>query len=1177
MHNPASLLLPLLLLFLTASCKEKTNKSTLFERLTPESTGIYFTNEIREDKNLNILTFEYFYNGAGVGVADFNRDGLQDLFFSSNMGTSRLYLNKGDFTFQDITGSSGINTAGKWASGVCIVDINQDSLPDIYLCFAGPHPAEKRANALYLNNGNNTFTDKAAAYGLADTGHSVQAVFFDYDKDEDLDLYLLTNITDETGPNVIRPKRNNGEMPNTDRLYRNNGNLTFANVSREAGITHEGYGLGVAIADLTEDGWPDIFVSNDYLSNDLLYINNRNGTFTDRASTAFKHTSYSAMGNDIGDFNNDGRPDIVEVDMLPPDNYRKKLMLGATNHDRYRSELQYGYDPQIMRNTLQLNRGSGIDSLPSFSEIACLSGIQATDWSWSPLFADLDNDGWKDLVITNGYPRDITNRDFISYRAQELMQETARENRADKQFAALQNLDGALLNNFIFQNRKDLTFKDVSAEWGFTEKEYATGAAYADLDNDGDLDMVIVNTGSPAGIYRNNTGSIHQNHYITVSLAGPAGNIMGYGARIQLYAKELRQYQEQYPVRGYQSTVEAALHFGLGKNTNVDSLVVTWPDGNITQLHNIPADQKILVSYASAKPAAMPPASEKEITFQPANHAYNIHYRHKETSYTDFNIQPLLPHKFSQSGPGIAVADINGDGHDDFFVGGAYHQSGELFFQQANGSFKALPLEAARKPEEDMGVLFFDSDNDKDPDLYIVSGGNEYVAGSKYYQDRFYINDGHGRFKRDTTALPVEQASGSCVVASDYDADGDLDLFVGGKLTPQHYPEGGQSMLLENNGGRFTDVTDKKAPGLKNIGMVNAAVWSDVNNDQRPDLVLAGEWMPVTLFLNEEQQFRNATAQLGLSGTVGWWNSIQPGDFDQDGKTDFILGNLGTNSRYTTSPAAPLSIFTYDFGDIGNRNPIIAFQENGINIPIHPRDDIMAQLPGLKKKFLLYADYAKASITDLFPAGLLQKAVPVTANTFHTAILRNNGTQPWQLTPLCTEAQFAPVFGIVVNDFTADGIEDVLLTGNFYGAEVINGQYDAFKGLLLQGKEKGGFITRDDLFRVEGDAKGLAEIMVRGNTPLILAALNNDSLSALEFRHKKRIKMRKVDNDAAYAIIATENGQSLKHEFYYGSGYLSATGRYLHIPSNARLVEIYNYKGKKQSYHFETSGSIRVK
>ncbi|HRP57475.1 VCBS repeat-containing protein [Agriterribacter sp.] len=1154
-----------LMLCFTA-CKQHAREDHLLELMPVETTGIDFQNEIHENEQFNVLRFEYFYNGAGVGVGDFNKDGLQDVFFTSNMGRSRLYINEGAFRFKDITGTSGINTAGKWASGVSVVDINQDSLPDLYVCFAGPHEAAQRANALYINNGDNTFTDKARAYGLADTGHSVQSVFFDYDRDGDLDMYLLTNITDEMGPNVIRKKRIHGEMPNTDRLYRNNGNGTFTNVSQQAGITVEGYGLGVSACDINDDGWPDIYVSNDYVSDDLLYINNRDGTFTDRAAAVFKHTSYSAMGNDIADYNNDGRPDIYTVDMLPPDNYRKKMMIGATPNDRHRSEIQYGYAPQFMRNTLQLNRGMDKDSLPSFSETGQLAGVDATDWSWSALWADLDNDGWRDLIVTNGYPRDVTNRDFINYNAQALMKGYADERFNKHTMAALRELDGAFLHNFVFQNRGDLTFEDQSANWGFTRKAYSTGAAYADLDNDGDLDIIISNTYSPASIYRNNAGSKTQNHYLKIGLSGPPGNIQGYGTKLKLFAGGLSLYHEHFPARGYQSTVDATVHFGLGKQTGIDSLNVIWPDGKTQTLHAVGADQVLQLHYANStvSPAHMASPGTTAI-FRPANAAYNIHYRHTETPYTDFNIQPLLPHKFSQNGPGIAVADINGDGRDDFFAGGAYNQSGQLFFQQPNGSFITRSLVTGKKYEEDMGVLFFDADNDGDQDLYIVSGGNEFAAGSPYYQDRLYINDGKGNFALKPDALPEMHTSGSCVIAADFDRDGDLDLFTGGWLTPQHYPAAGVSMLLENRNGVFVDVTEEKAPGLKDIGMVTAALWTDVNNDNQMDLLIVGEWMPVTLFINHNGTFSNGTQQGGLLHTVGWWNSIQAADFDQDGRTDYILGNLGLNSRFRTSEKDPLRMYTYDH-DVpgGTTDAIISYSLNGVSYPVHPRDDVMQRMPFLKKEFPLYKDYANAKMEDLFPPAALSKTK--VAHTFQTAYLRNNGAQGWKLEPLCVEAQFAPVFGMLAGDYDEDGFADVLLTGNWYATEVISGQYDASKGLFLKGNGKGGFSVKENGFRVEGDAKGLAEIRTQKNT-LLLSAMNNDSLAVLEEKPRSALQPFVVMGPRdAYAVISLNNGKQVKQEFYYGSGYFSQTGRYLRIPPGAVSVTVYDFKGEKREW-----------
>ncbi|KYP15168.1 VCBS repeat-containing protein, partial [Flavihumibacter sp. CACIAM 22H1] len=966
--------------------------------------------------------------------------------------------------------------------------------------FAGPHSAEKRANELYINEGNNRFTEQAAKYGLADTGHTVQAVFFDVDRDGDLDAYLLTNSTDELGPNIIRPKRIQGEMANTDRLYRNNGDGSFTNISREAGILKEGYGLGVAVVDINMDGWPDIFVSNDYLSNDLLYINNKNGTFTEQASAAFKHTSYSAMGNDAGDINNDGWPDLVEVDMLPPDNYRQKLMLGGTNHDRYRSEIQVGYDPQFMRNSLHLHRGLTGQQLPYFSEIGQYVGIAATDWSWSPLLADFDNDGFRDLFISNGYPRDITNRDFITYQSQGLARAHPSQPLTAQQFATLQKLEGAYLNNFMYRNNGQLQFTDASASWGFGEDAYSTGAAYADLDNDGDLDLVVVNTGKPAFIYKNNRNEQSGNHFIRFRLNGKPGNRDGLGTKIWVYFNGQVLYQEHQVVRGYQSSVDNRITMGLGTASAIDSVLVQWPDGNWQRVLQPLPGKELVLDYQAAGTEKFPANQvlANKPLFQLYNEGTGIDFRHKETPYTDFNIQPLLPHKFSMGGPGLAIADLNGDGRTDFFIGGAYSQSGELFFQQANGRFLKRPLETGKKNQEDMGALFFDADGDGDHDLYVVSGGNEFQEGSVYYRDRLYLNNGKGGFQWAADALPATTASGSCVVATDFDKDGDLDLFVGGRLRPQHYPEAGQSQLLENTGGKFVDITEKNAAGLAMVGLVNDAVWVDLNQDGWMDLVVVGEWMPVSVWLNEAGKLVNKTSAFGLDKTVGWWNSVKTGDFNGDGRIDLVLGNHGLNSRYAAAGASAgtgqdsattgLGIYWYDFANVGNRNAVLTYTNGGERYPIHPRDDLMLQLPGLRKKFPLYTDYAKARINDLFSPELLKKAAYRQINEWQSGVLLNG---EWKLHALPVQAQFSPVFGILVKDIDKDGIADLLLTGNDNSYEVINGAVDAGYGLVLKGKGDGRFnVLEGTGFFVPGNGKQIGTL----KEGLVLVAENDGPL-----------------------------------------------------------------------------------
>jgi len=1141
-------------------------KPPLMELLPSQHTHIDFTNALDESEDLNLITFEYFYNGAGVGIGDINNDGLDDVFFAANMRSNRLYINKGKMQFEDVTKSAGLTSSGKWATGVSMVDINQDGWLDIYVCYAGPYAdAAKRANELYINNGNATFSEKAAAYGLADTGHSVQAAFLDYDKDGDLDMYLLTNIMDQTGPNIIRAKRLKSEMVNTDRLYRNNGDLTFTDVSKEAGITAEGYGLGVSICDLNNDTWPDVYVTNDYLSNDLLYINNRDGTFTDRLTDYFKHTSYSAMGNDVADYNNDGLVDVMAVDMLPPDNQRQKMMFGATNYDRYRSEMQYGYTPQFMRNTLQLNEGTDTTNQPLFSEIGQLAGVEATDWSWSPLFADIDNDGWKDLLITNGYARDITNRDFVSYRMQEFLQQGYDQSVKKKWLKAIQSIEGPHLPIFAFRNKRDLTFAHQSAAWGFTAPAYSTGAAYADLDNDGDLDYVTNNIDAPAFVYQNNANT-NGNHSLRIKLAGPSGNRNGYGAKVSIYYADRLQYQQLSPWRGYQSSVQQQLHFGVGHRLTIDSIRVAWPDGKQQLIKQVAADQLLSVMHSNAtEEKAIQPFivdTSSSPLFSAANKQTKILFRHQETEYADFKIEPLLPHKYSENGPGIAVADVNGDGRDDFFVGGAFRQPGQFFIQQQGGSFLSKQLTKQTKYEEDMGVLLFDADGDNDNDLYIAGGGNEFAEGSVYYQDRLYVNDGKGNFKNDPHALPVLTASASCVVAADYDKDGDLDLFVGGRLTPHHYPQPGQSAILQNDHGRFTDVTDRVAPGLKQAGMVTSALWTDVDNDNDYDLMVVGEWMPVMILKNQEGRFQSAS----IPHSVGWWNSIEAADMDEDGDMDYVLGNLGLNTKYKTSPEEPVSVYVDDFNHDGAQDAVLAYYIQGVNRPAHPRDDLFLQMAQFKKKYPSYKAYSEATLESL-TEGTNTKPMVLQSHTFQTSYLENKQKDGWQLTPLPLRAQFAPVFGIVADDFDGDGHADIILSGNSNATDVLTGRYDAFNGLFLKGDGAGGLTPLSagkSGVIIDGNAKSLVTLNDNGGNALLLAAQNNDTLKVMQ-HNGTADRIIKINKDDAYAILTHTDGRKSRREFYFGSGYLSQSSRQLRISKDIVQVTIVDTQGKATS------------
>ncbi|MEJ1242456.1 VCBS repeat-containing protein [Chryseolinea sp. T2] len=1169
MHKlpPSKLFLIVSFLVLTA-CRPDSRRAPLFEALPSSQTGIDFNNVIREDNRLNIITFEYLYNGAGVGVIDVNNDGLSDLLFTANMSDNRLYLNKGNFQFEDITEHSGLLQRGKWASGVSVVDINQDGLQDIYICYAGPYTdPQKRANELYINKGNNAFQESADQYGLADTGHSVQAAFFDYDRDGDPDMYLLTNITDQTGPNIIRPKRLNGEMANTDRLYRNNGNGTFTNVSREAGILAEGYGLGVSICDVNDDGWDDVYVTNDYLSNDLLFINQQDGTFKDESASYFDHTSYSAMGNDVADFNNDGLVDFVAVDMLPPDNKRQKLMFGATNYDRYQSEIRMGYAPQYMRNTLQLNRGA-IDGKTYFSEIGQFAGVAATDWSWSPLFADVDNDGQRDLLVTNGYPRDITNRDFASYKASELIHEGFSQGMSDKFMEAVSKLDGAHLPPFAFHNNGDLTFADSSSHWGFITPSYATGAAVADLDNDGDLDYVTNNLNGPASVFRNHTTERPGSHYVRISLEGPAGNREAYGTKIRIRTPSHSMIAEHRVVRGYQSSLEPFIHFGVSRDTVVNEIEVIWPNQTRQTIHNVPVDKLMKIKFGNGGADQLPNSrlDVKASTgrFMTSLHEPAIQFKHEEAPYADFKVQPLIPQQYSTPGPALAVADVNGDHLEDLLVSGSYNHSGQVFIQQKNGTFKGQPIAHGKKFEEDTGTLFFDVDGDNDQDLYVVSGGNEFAEGSIYYQDRLYLNDGQGHFSLKPNSIPTESASGSCVVGNDFDGDGDIDLFIGGRLKPQSYPDAGTSFILRNDGGQFTNITNDVAPGLQHIGMVSSALWTDFDNDGARDLIVVGEWMPITLLRNTNGKFQNVTATYGLAKSAGWWNSIAGSDVDNDGDIDYVVGNLGYNSRYKATPDHPLHAYASDFNDDGKREAILTQNIQGKEYPAHPRDDLFLQLPSYKKYYNSYAAYAEESKEAFLKRNTKNKVDTLTAHVMATCILMNQGSDPWQLKPLPAEAQFSPVYGMLIKDVDGNGSDDLVLTGNSSSPDVLTGKYDASKGLVLVGDGHGNFasqtISQSGLV-VRGDARSLV-LLTRGNDQLVIAGVNNDSI---QLRSVARLPAHfEFRGDDAYAEIQFKNGRLRRVENYMGGGYLSQSTRGVDVPADGIRITVFDCQGKSR-------------
>jgi hypothetical protein len=1162
------------LIAITACCTLEgwsQDRTPLFRLLPSRSTGIGFSNNIVENDTLNILNQANIYNGGGIGIGDFNNDGLTDLYFAGNMTPNKLYLNKGAMRFEDHTTAAGVAGEGRWCTGVSVVDINADGRLDIYVAASFRKDVLPRTNLLYINQGNDAgniprFKESAKQYGLADEGFSTQGYFFDYDKDGDLDVYLVTNaLYDPKTPIRFRPKVTDGSALNTDRLYRNNGNLTFTDVSRQAGIQIEGWGHAAAISDFNNDGWPDIYVANDFVSNDLLYINNKNGTFTNQTGKYLKHTAWNAMGTDVVDINNDGYVDILSLEMLPEHNLRKKRMLSGNEYYNYFNAQQFGYEHQYVRNVLQLNSGPTPQGHPVFSDIGFLAGVYQTDWSWCPLVADFDNDGYRDIVITNGLPRDVTDLDYVAYDNKQ------GGGAADLSLAMSHKLPVVNIPDYAFRNKGGIQFENVTKEWGLDSSAFSNGGAYADLDNDGDLDFVVNNINSEAFVYENTlftANSARSMHTITLKLKGTGMNTNGIGARLMVYTSGKRQYYEHYPMRGYLSTMDNRILFGLGSTTTIDSLRIWWPDGKTQLLANVKADESIEILQQNAQ-TEKPTAIHSTTLFKPVK---NIRYKPVERDFIDYTIQATLPHKLSQYGPGIAVGDIDNNGLEDFYLGGSSGNPGVFFIQDSKGNFKIDTLRIARKPnelEEDMGVLFFDCDNDGDPDLYTVTGSYEIPPGHAVAQDRLFINNGKGVFQQSSTALPKEITNGSCVRAADFDKDGDLDLFVGGRVVSGAYPTNPQHFILKNNGGKFTDVTEQLCPQLQDLGMITDALWSDFDNDGKVDLVLTGEWMPVTFLKNTGSSFEKN--QSGIDQHKGWWNSLASGDFDNDGDIDYVAGNLGLNSNYVASESEPMTLLAKDIDANGSMDAMLFCYmkaEDGSMqpFPMHAKDDLVSQVVSIRKKYPTYTSYGMATMNDLWPAEDRNTAFTKTANWMQSSFIENKGNGTFALRALPIEAQAAPLFGMAAEDLDQDGNTDLVLTGNDFGMEPYSGRHDAFNGLCLKGDGKGGFTVmplQSTGFFAPGDAKGLAKIHTARNEDLYIVTQNQDSLLAFSAA-KKPVKWYKLKGDDLSAEITYKDGRKKKIEFYYGSTYLSQSGRYLQADSSMAGITVTNFKGMKR-------------
>ena len=1086
-------------LVVNISCRVDDN-SKLFTLLTKDKTGIDFKNILKESEQFNVLEYGYLYNGGGVSVGDVNNDGLSDIYFTGNMVGSHLYINKGDFQFKEIAKDAGVFAEGLWNTGTTMADVNGDGFLDIYICRSAAKDPDKRKNQLFINNGPSTgsgqvtFTERGAEYGVDDSGYSTQGTFFDYDKDGDLDLYVLNHSTQEYAGfgQITASLKNKRNKAFSDKLYRND-NGKFMDISDEAGLISNvlGFGLGIAVSDINNDGWPDIYVSNDYNEQDYLYLNNQNGTFTESLEKYIGHIPLFSMGSDIADINNDGFMDIITLDMLPEGNYRQKMVFGPDNYDKYQRLVNSGFYNQTMRNMLQVNNYG-----ESFWEVGQFSGVSNTDWSWAALSTDFDLDGFKDIFITNGYKRDYTNMDFINYAVQEKL----KENETGERIAIMELLEkmpSTIEENYTYRNNGNLTFTKVNEKWGLDQKSLSNGAAYADLDNDGDQDLIVNNIDKEPFIFRNNSEILGGNNYLKVKLNGEGQNTFGIGSKITIETSDKTMVQEMIPTRGFQSSVDYDLVFGLGKVEKIERLEVIWPDSRSQILENIDVDQTLTLDQKDAtivekKENLIAPTLLSDITGDSL-----LIYRHKENDFIDFKREQLLPHKLSTQGPKIAKGDVNGDGLEDFFVGGAKGSSGQLFIQNKSGQFKSVSgnIFGEASESEDLGAQFFDADGDQDLDLYVVSGGNDFKDDSVELQDRLYINNGNGSFTKSATELPKMITSGSCVVAGDFDNDGDQDLFIGGRVVPGKYPTAPRSYILENDGkGSFTDVTAEKNPDLVNLGMVTDAIWTDIDNDNQDDLIIIGEFMAVRVFKNSNGKLTELNGDNGLQNSEGWWNAIEAADFDNDGDIDFVLGNFGLNSQLKASAEEPVRLYSKDFDSNGSIDPILCSYNMGKEYPVFSKDDLVGQLNGLKSKYVNYSDYADEQITDIFTSEELEGATILQAKNFSSSYLENLGDGKFDLRPLPTVAQFSPVYGILSKDFNDDGNLDVLLGGNFFGNRVKFGRYDANKGVLLLGDGKGNFEPMNNLesgLHIEGEIRDIVNIPGPDKTDLILFARNN--------------------------------------------------------------------------------------
>jgi len=1180
MKNNRRFGLYIIILGMIFSCQTK--EEFLFLKRLSDETGIYFKNELSLSDTINSVFFEYIYNGSGVAIGDVNNDGLKDIFFGGNMVTSRLYLNLGGLKFKDVTEISGSRT-NRWCTGTSFVDINDDGLLDLYICVAGHGPPETMKNIFFINQGLDDqgiprFKNMAKEMGLDDMGYSTMGIFLDYDKDADLDLYILTNTMSGSERNVIREIYRNGESVSTDRLYKNNGDGTFTNASREAGILIEGHGLGVNVCDINQDNWPDIYCANDFISNDLLWINNRDGTFTDAAGEYFKHFPYSSMGMDVADYNNDGLLDVFILDMMPVTNLRQKLMIGFKNFNTFYNSLEYGYYPQFMRNQLQLNLGKFADGRYRFSEIGYLAGIYQTDWSWAPLLVDFDNDGWKDLLITNGFRKDVTNLDFIYQSIMNHSPFGTPEAKKRMTVKLINQLPEVKLPNYIFKNKGDLTFTDESEFWGLNEMTFTNGTSYADLDDDGDIDLVLNNLDQDAMIYENilitENKKNEKNHFLKIQFDKTLYEHEYFGSKIWIYHDHNHQFFEYTCYRGYKSTIDPDIHVGLGTSQEIDSIIIQWPDGKIQKQYNIKSDTNLLIvkhsglSKNSESHISEFALSKSEITFLDITDSLNLKFIHHESSPNDQNIILTLIHSLSRYGPGMSVGDVDQNGLEDIFVGNDAGHLPAFFMQNIDKTFtkRSFTIDSSY---EITGSLLFDIENDGDLDLYLVSGGSLKNSSTNIFQDRLFLNGGAGVYTEATELLPPIDMSGSCVIAGDYDKDGDLDLFVGGRINPGNYPLSAQSYLLENRNGMFYDQSELLGRLGGEIGIVNSALWTDVNSDDLLDLMIVGEWMPITILLNDGEVFIESTVDFNLEHTTGWWNCINATDLDNDGDVDYLLGNNGLNSYFKASQERPVEIYARDFDKNGTLDPIITQYIQEESYIVHPRDVLARQIPGIRRRFDTYEKYGNTPFTKSFTDEELKGAIHLKCEMMQSILLENLNGKAFRIHELPLQTQFSPIYGITFFDLNGDDLKDIITIGNSYSEETITGYYDASYGTILlnQGNFQWEILSPNKSnFIADGDKKALIVLPIN-NQPVFIISENNGPLKAFLLKIADSNRWIELNKDDLYVIFYL-NGQTQKTELYHGSGFLSSNSRKILVPSSASKVTIIDFMGKRRTLTF---------